>query len=128
MEAVTMSTTSTLSTNRSLKSVQPHDDADATQGVELSPETNRPDSRRWAAVACGAAAAIGVAWAAAFVTVRGVERDVGIAAWVAAAVVGASATISAAGPGHHRWPRLARRLRRLENKSESHHAEIPTDQ
>lgn len=52
--------------------------------------------QRWPALACGAAAAIGVAWAAAYVSVQGVERDVGIAAWVAVAVVGASATISAA--------------------------------
>lgn len=50
----------------------------------------------WPSVTAGAFAAVGVAWAAAFATTRGVERDVGIAAWVAAAVVGASATISAA--------------------------------
>jgi hypothetical protein len=69
---------------------------------------------RWPAVACGAAAAIGVAWAAAFVSVHGAERDVGVAAWVAAAVIGASATISAA------VPRRTRRRTPSDEKTDLH--------
>ncbi len=96
---------------------------DGSPSDDDSPEgTSTPNAViRWPAFACGAAAAVGVAWAAAFVTVRGVQRDVGITAWVAAAVVGASATISAAGP-QNRFPRLrlARRVKRLENQSALH--------
>jgi hypothetical protein len=88
-----------------------------TSGAEDFGDADQvPVAPRWQAVACGAAAAVGVAWAAAYVSIKGVERDVGIAAWVAAAVVGASATISAAGPPRP-FPRLARRVRRLEKLS-----------
>lgn len=80
----------------------------------------------WPSVACGAAAAIGVAWAAAYVTIKGVDRDVGIAAWVAAAVVGASATISAAkGPlaGRPSTSARSRLLSRLARRSKLKNAE-----
>lgn len=71
---------------------------------------------RWPDIACGAVAAIGVAWAAAYVTLKGGDRDVGIAAWVCAAITGTSATISAAsGP---RSPRIATELKKLAQQGE----------
>ncbi len=70
-------------------------DRDAGHRHEDESATVMNERPRWPALACGAATAIGVAWAAAYVTAQGVEHNVGVAAWVAVAVVGASAVISA---------------------------------
>lgn len=96
---------------------EPDERLDREQDIEAS----QPIPPRWPAIACGAFGAVGVAWAAAFVSVRGVERDVGVAAWVAAAVVGASATISAAA-GPRRFPRGGRppQVARMPRDEESH--------
>jgi hypothetical protein len=68
----------------------------------------------WPSIASGSFAAVGVAWAAAYATTRGVDRDIGVAAWVAVAVVGASATIAAAvGP-----PRRVMQQRRDRSESD----------
>lgn len=46
-------------------------------------------------IAVGGLTAVGVAWAAAYVSKLDVHRSVGIAAWVAVAVVGTAASIAA---------------------------------
>lgn len=56
----------------------------------------RPGSRRHLNVLFAGATVSAVAWAAAWGTDQTADKDVGIAAWVAVAVVGASAMIAAA--------------------------------
>jgi hypothetical protein len=52
--------------------------------------------RRPLMIVAGGVTAIGVAWAAAFTARSDVDPRVGITAWIAAAIVGTAATISAA--------------------------------
>lgn len=63
-------------------------------------------NNRWKSIAVGGVVAIGVSCAAAITSIN-TERDVGVTAWIAAAIIGSSACISAAameGRRHHNRP------------------------
>ncbi len=68
-----------------------HDHAVTSAAKPVMPAFQRP-----LGIAVGGLTAVGVVWAAAYVSKSGVDRGVGITAWVTAAIVGTVATIAAA--------------------------------
>jgi hypothetical protein len=72
------------------------DNTAVDQDTLTQPESSTPARTRWKPLLCSGLTVFGVACAAAYTSRQVTDKDVGITAWVAVAVVGAATMIATA--------------------------------
>ncbi len=71
-------------------------DISAEKPTPPASETENPARLNWVSILCSGLCVVGVAWAAAYTSTHVADKEVGITAWIAVAIIGASTMIATA--------------------------------